>query len=376
MQRLKNAIYAAVSRASKVGRSATQPRTLLIIKTDEIGDYVLWRNVLPCIRKSSAFKDHKVTLLGNPAWKELATAFDSSYVDEFIWLDKKKFKSNMGYRFQFLRSIKNRGFEKLVNAIYSRSPRVDDAIVAVCTSAHKTGMQRNDHNVASFEKDYDRDLYDKIHQLPLTGLFEFERNVLFTSLFLNQPCSPEFGFNNAHLPSSPVDLQNYAVVFPGSGRKDRRWAAANFARVASHLHEVEDVQVVLAGGPGDVDACKEVASLLDFDVTNIAGTTSLLSFIGLLSKARFLVSVDTGSVHLAAAAGCMVFGLFNGSQYGRFAPYPGNILQKPFYTIYPPEFEKELSSLTDLFEKYQYFSPFSFNQISPERVISLLDKSY
>lgn len=375
MQRLKNAIYHFISRLSTRTQQSIQPATLLIVKTDEIGDYVLWRNVLPCIRRSAAFRNYKITLLGNPAWKEIAVSFDSSYVDEFIWIDKKKFKSKMGYRLDFLRMIRARGFEKVVNPIFSRSPRVDDAIVAVCSSSYKIGMRRNDHNVAVFEKDYDKGLYNEIHELPLTALFEFERNTLFTSLFLKESCAPEFGFQDTDLPTSPLQGV-YAVVFPGSGRADRRWRVANFSQVAKHLRTVEDLHVVLAGGPGDKNACAEVASQLDFAVTDLSGKTSLLAFVALLRNAKLLVSVDTGSVHLAAAAGCAVIGLFNGSQYGRFAPYPEKILQKPFYSIYPAEFEKELSSHTDLYEKYQYFSPYHFNSIESERVINLLKKLY
>src|SRR5688572_21731561 len=123
MQRIRNTIYQIVSRLSQKAKSKIQPATLLIIRTDEIGDYILWRNVLPCIRQSKAFRDHKITLLGNPAWKEIALTLDAKYVDEFIWLDKKKFKSKMQYRLHFLRSIRNRGFEKIVNTIFSRSPR-------------------------------------------------------------------------------------------------------------------------------------------------------------------------------------------------------------------------------------------------------------
>ncbi|MFX5734413.1 glycosyltransferase family 9 protein, partial [Acinetobacter baumannii] len=55
---------------------------------------------------------------------------------------------------------------------------------------------------------------------------------------------------------------------------------------------------------------------------NLSGKTSLPQLLSVLRGARCLLSVDTGSVHLAAAVGCTVFGIFNGSQYKRFAPYP------------------------------------------------------
>ncbi|MDW8465862.1 MAG: hypothetical protein RML35_06685 [Chloroherpetonaceae bacterium] len=64
------------------------PKTLLILRLDEIGDYVLFRNFLKEIRESERFKDYKITLCGNAAWKDLAEAFDKESVDEFIWISK------------------------------------------------------------------------------------------------------------------------------------------------------------------------------------------------------------------------------------------------------------------------------------------------
>ncbi len=374
MQRLKNTIYRFVSALSRTASPVIRKNTVLIIKTDEIGDYVLWRNVLTCIRNSRAFKDHKITLIGNVAWRDLALSFDGEYVDEFIWLDKNKFKSDLRYRYSFLSLVRKKGFEKLVNAIFSRSPGVDDAIATVCDKTYKIAMARNEHNVAPFEKGYDKDLYQEIHSLPLTGLFEFDRNCRFTSMFIKEACEPTFGFNLVELTEGDQMPGKYAVIFPGSGRSDRRWSTANFAEVAEFLHREKGREIVLAGGPGDKAASDEVARLLSFPVTDITGETSLTEFVSVLGKADLLVSVDTGAVHLAAAVGCKVYGLFNGDQYGRFAPYPSNHLRNHFSSFYPDELEIMLSSDVNIHEKYQYISPFHFDLTTPAKVISKIEQ--
>ncbi len=369
MQRLKNAIYHLIARSARLGKTTTSTGTLLIIRTDEIGDYVLWRNVLPCIRNSARFGKMKITLAGNLAWKDLAIRFDAEHIDEFIWLDKRRFKSEMGYRFRFLRDIKNRGFEYVLNPIFSRSPRVDDAIVAVCTHSRKIGMLRNEHNVASFEKAYDRDLYQEIHLVPGTGVFEFERNKAFAAKATGEPCHPRFGFDITKISAYPVGDQKYAVIFPGSGNPARRWKTENFARVASWLHDQKNLEVVLCGGPADKAACAELASLLAFPVNDLSGQTSLPEFVSVLHRAELLVSVDTGSVHLAAAAGCRVVGIFDGSQYGRFAPYPRE-LAPHFNPAYPRQVEELLAQGENVFENYEYLSPFEFKEVTAEEVIS------
>jgi hypothetical protein len=59
-------------------------KELLIVKTDAIGDYILFRNLLPYIRNSKRFQGYKIVLLGNVIWKDLAEFYDKDFVDEFI----------------------------------------------------------------------------------------------------------------------------------------------------------------------------------------------------------------------------------------------------------------------------------------------------
>ena len=61
---------------------------LLIIKLDEIGDYMLFRNMLKSFRGSEKYKNHKITFLGNAAWKPIFDEYDSETADNSIWVTK------------------------------------------------------------------------------------------------------------------------------------------------------------------------------------------------------------------------------------------------------------------------------------------------
>ena len=94
--------------------------SLVIVKTDNIGDYVLFRNFLSEIKKIKKFKDTKITLIGNEAYKDMALKFDKRYVDNFIWVNNKKFRGNIFYRINLLFKLKNNNYRYLLNAMYSR----------------------------------------------------------------------------------------------------------------------------------------------------------------------------------------------------------------------------------------------------------------
>jgi ADP-heptose:LPS heptosyltransferase len=102
--------------------------------------------------------------------------------------------------------------------------------------------------------------------------------------------------------------------------------------------------------------------------------TSLTEFLEILAHAKCIISVDTGSVHMAAAVHCPVYAIFNGSQYGRFAPYPKE-LNKKFYSVYPDIVEKEIMEAPILPLKYVYHSGVSYNAVPAKKLITLIKRT-
>ena len=52
--------------------SETSSKELLIVNTDSIGDYILFRNFLKEIKNSEKYKDYKIVLLGCEKYKDFA----------------------------------------------------------------------------------------------------------------------------------------------------------------------------------------------------------------------------------------------------------------------------------------------------------------
>ena len=76
--------------------------SLLLIKTEAIGDYILFRNFLQSIRENEKFRGYQIFLIGNELWKPLVNKFDQPYVDFSFFINKKKFLSEPKYRQEFL----------------------------------------------------------------------------------------------------------------------------------------------------------------------------------------------------------------------------------------------------------------------------------
>jgi heptosyltransferase-2 len=105
----------------------------------------------------------------------------------------------------------------------------------------------------------------------------------------------------------------------------KRWPPAHFAALAQRL-AAEGYAVWALGGPSDAAIGDQVAAL-DADVVNLAGRTSLPEAIDLIAAARAVVSNDSGLMHVAAALGRPVIGLY-GPTSPVFAPplSPGAVI--------------------------------------------------
>ena len=93
----------------------------------------------------------------------------------------------------------------------------------------------------------------------------------------------------------------------------------------------------------------------------------------LLKAATFTLSVDTGSVHLAAAVGCPVIGLYSGKHYGRFAPYPKDVFDK-FWVIYPDHVEQYIKEQNLILSQPEKLPNQAIQMIPPEKVIVEVDR--
>lgn len=368
IRRFKFLIYSIVLFAA-TRRVKKREKSILIVKTDEIGDYVLWRNLASYIRNAPRFKGYSFVLCGNQAWKKITENYDSDIFDDYIWLNKKSFKTKMSYRYSFLRQINKRGFSIVINPIFSRGLRPDDSIVIAASAPLNIGMKANEINIEKFEKGYDKKLYQEFIELSTENIFDFYRNKRFAEeLIKEQITDVRFGFNKS-LFKRPAGLpENYFIVFPGSNSPLRIWDTKNFVEVASFVYTTYNYHTVVCGSPSDLPYINNFIDSYPFPCTHFIEENGLKDFLAALNFAKLIVSIDTGAVHLAAAVQCPVYGIFNGSQYKRFAPYPVEI-HPQFHAIYPGQIIREINESDTIPEKYRYLSHVNFNEVSASDVI-------
>ncbi len=89
----------------------------------------------------------------------------------------------------------------------------------------------------------------------------------------------------------------------------KRWPLQKFAALGDRLVEQLQCRIMLFWGPGELQDAQEIARLMRHEPI-MAPQTDLLELAALLKRLHLLVSNDSGPMHLAAAVGTPVVGLF------------------------------------------------------------------
>jgi heptosyltransferase-1 len=135
--------------------------------------------------------------------------------------------------------------------------------------------------------------------------------------------------------------QRPVLIFPDSGQSNKKWNG--FTQLTALFIREAGRKVVWAGS--HYLPCRE--SFPEGSFVNLTGNTSLTSLPALLSKADWVISNDSGPMHLSAAMGLKTIGLFGPTDPRRFGPYP---LKSPTnYFIQAPVGELTLLSAKEVY---------------------------
>jgi len=146
----------------------------------------------------------------------------------------------------------------------------------------------------------------------------------------------------------------FAILHPTRGiTRPERWPSEPFARLINALVERYEIPVFVSGSREDrplvermfaeARTAPRAFSSRSAAAVNIAGVTSLRGFTALAARARFVVAMDSGPMHLAASTGVPTLGLFalRSDEPDRWAPLgPRTLVLRGTYPC-PPAHRKE-----------------------------------
>jgi heptosyltransferase I len=124
---------------------------------------------------------------------------------------------------------------------------------------------------------------------------------------------------NQHIaPAQPL-----LAISPCSSHVWRNWNPARYAAVADFAARDLGMQIVLTGGPSQLEreTGAAIERLMSAACINLIGADTLEQSKALLHRADLLISPDSGPVHIASALGTDVLGLYAATWSRRSGPF-------------------------------------------------------
>lgn len=120
---------------------------------------------------------------------------------------------------------------------------------------------------------------------------------------------------------APEPGRPLVLVHPGGDglQGKKRWAPERFAWVIRQIQDA-GARPVMIGGPADVPVARRVLAHVP-GVTSLAGALSLRESAALIAQASLLVGNDSAPLHLAAALGTPLVGIYGPSSRSNFTPW-------------------------------------------------------
>lgn len=112
----------------------------------------------------------------------------------------------------------------------------------------------------------------------------------------------------------------YGVLNPGAGWSNKQWPPERFGALASEIQRSHGLAWVVVWGPDEEPLARRVEES-SAGAAMLAPPTGLADLMALVRHAAIVVAGDTGPIHLAAAAGTPVVGLYGPTDPARNGPW-------------------------------------------------------
>lgn len=339
--------------------------TLIVVKTDAIGDYLLFRNYLEALKKSEFFSQKELILVCSSLWVDLSKKYDSQWVDRWVVVDRYQFLHSFVYRYSKLREVGKRKVHALINANLSRDFMISDVLSEAILAKKKYACQWDGMGQKSWQANLSSRYYTDF--VFCAQGFEFERNRSFYERILQQPLN-EVTLRLQAEENGTLDSQDkYVVVAPGAGDAYRCWPVSSFAITCQHIIDRIGIKVVITGSPQEMPLCQQLEKMIEREgmCENRCGDLPLSNIPTLIAGSEMVLGNETSLIHFAASLQKPGICISNGNHFGRFNPYPESIAKNIHY-LYPFDIDTYEACVS----KYYDGSREDISSVSPDSVIN------
>lgn len=324
-----------------VDNTKKQKKEMLLVCTDSIGDYLLWRNFIDDIRNSDKYAQFSISMIACETYRHFLEYLDADKLHKVFYVPGRFENLSTRKLIDIRRRLKDEGLKDYYDTIvfcsvnaarddkFKAEQLITGNVVSRFSILHNHSLfKRNPLDLLKFTYVY-RNYED-------TFLHDFSKAKNFFSAFLGKESSIEYPRIELKTTEKNEHSGKYVVINPCGYDEYRCWNRVNWAELITWLH-AQGLEVFLVCLEKERRFCEVIQTLCD-GIAKIAAGLAVPDLLTLMSKAQLYIGADSGIFHAAAALDMKCMALSSGSSYFRFMNYPKE--RKNVRVLFPEGVEK------------------------------------
>ena len=305
-------------------------KRILIYRIGNLGDIICAMPAMVAVRRH--FPNAWIGLLtnkeegGNPDAEEILNGND--FLDKIITYQPARLRE-VGYLFNLLKKLRSLQINFLVYLAISKSTR--QRLVRDWLFFRLAGCKK----LVGFE--LPKPIKEVTHNGITLPVYPQEVDRLMSLLVPLGVDATEIDFR---LPIKEKDRETVNVIWndyqlktknpivaicPGAKFLAKCWEVERFSEVARILENDFGAKILLIGGQSEKTSGDEIMKGTGNSIVNLSGETSYMESVEVIRRCNLLVSNDCGPVHLSAAVGTPVVGIYSSRDFpGAWHPWGKN----------------------------------------------------
>jgi len=292
-------------------------RRILIRAVNWIGDAVMTTPAIGVVREF--YPQAEITVVANPLVAEIFSPHD--WVDKVIVFDRTGVHQGVPGRLRLALELRNHSFDMAI--ILPNS--FDSALVPwLARIPVRLGKSSDGRGLLLTGR------YSESEASPLRHEVQYYRNLVRHFGITGKDVLPLLCTTPAEDRTAEALLAGGGIQ-PGDGviainpgatyGSAKRWYPDRFAEVARRLAAEWQAKVVIFGSPGEAGIAADIEQRLEGGCLNMAGKTTVRELMALIKRCNFMVTNDSGPMHIAAAFGVPLAAIFGPTDHTGTAPY-------------------------------------------------------
>lgn len=307
----------------KVDLNSLQPKKILLVRLDHIGDLIMSSPAFTILR--DRFPESKICLLANNGATQLFTSdnrINEIFVFNWPWSFQKE---NNGFTiaklkelFQLIKRLRRERFDLFIDF---RGDLRFVFLFGVLTGIkiRLSNSRSGKSNFLNHISEYDLNKHEVERSIDVIKCIAPVQSQIRTAITLNEQYAVEI---KQHIEKEikGVFPDNIAVIAPYSSQDIKSWPTEHFRNVIAYLH-TKGFTILIAGTSEDSEHANEMIKGLGENIISLAGKTSLQQLAALLALSKLVVGIDTGVLHLASCFNVPIIAIFGPTRSFEYRPY-------------------------------------------------------